>query len=128
MRILSTGLILIASATAFGQPYTLPGEIFDRMAFDVVRGRACDSLRAKQEIDINAITAELNQQGKIIQLQKSKDANQDAIIQALRDELTSTRDLGRAEKEGLKSRVKRLRAWFIGLVGFDVALLLILLI
>lgn len=74
----------ILTTAASSQTYPIPVEVFDRMVWEVQRGRACDTLQARQAVEINAMLKELAHQGQIIELQAGQITDAGAVIQAER--------------------------------------------
>ena len=119
---------MIVCASAHCQTFTLPSDIFDRMVFEVRKSRICDTLQRSQQIEINAITAQLTTQGRIISLKDSHIASLEAIVASQANELKQTGTLYGLEKERFKAKLKRL--WRVVVIesGVIVVILVVLII
>ena len=119
---------MIVCASAHCQTFTLPSDIFDRMVFEVRKGRVCDTLQRAQQIEINAITAQLTTQGKIISLKDTEVDQLKAFIGSQSNELLAVKDLYGLEKARLKNKLKRL--WRVVVIesGAIVVILVVLII
>ena len=119
---------MIACASAHCQSFTLNADIFDRMIFEVRKSRICDTLQRAQQIEINAITAQLTTQGRIISLKDSHIASLEAIVATQANELKQVSTLYGLEKERLKVKLKRLWRVVVTESGAIVVILVVLII
>ena len=81
---------MIVCACANCQTSTIPSVILDSLIYETKKGRECGNLAIKQQIEINAITAQLTTQGKIISLKDSHIASLEAIVASQTNELKET--------------------------------------
>jgi hypothetical protein len=127
MRTYISGLILIVSATAYGQPYTLPGTVFDKMAFEVVRGRSCDTLANRQEVELNKLKAVQLADGEVIRLKKSEVNSIQKAMDALQDDYNAMQVILKDKIHSLKIRLRKLTVMLIGETGLVILLVVLLL-
>jgi hypothetical protein len=118
---------MIVCACANCQTSTIPSVILDSLIYETKKGRECGNLSIKQQIEINAITAQLTTQGKIISLKDTEVDQLRAVVATQSNELLAVKDLHGLEKARLKAKLKRL--WRVVIIeGAGVIILVVLII
>lgn len=120
-------LLVMLSVTASAQYYTLPDTIFDLMASEVIKGRLCDSLQARQQTEINALNSLISAQGTQLSNQKELISTQAQKIALSAEQLQAERELGRVRKEIAQKRIKRAKRLLVLSGAGNVVLLILLL-
>lgn len=117
--------LMIGCVTAYGQNYTLPSDVFDRMYFEVVKGRACDSLQSKQAGELEIQGLELVATGQALKLSRAASWTFESEVKELRQALTKTEQKAviEAKQERRKGRKESLTVGVI--VGIALCLLVI---
>ena len=105
---------------------SIPTKGFDLLYFEVVRGRACDSLQSVQGIEINKLTAQLVHQGTAIVVRDGKITDLEATIKLLQERGGADKELMQAKNERLKIRLRKL--WRIVVIEGGIVVVLVILL
>jgi len=88
----------------YSQSFTLPSVLFDSMAFEVRKGRSCDTLQRKQQAEIKALGAELLANGRAIELQTDENKALNVIIQGFKKEAENSKVIHKEELHDEKKK------------------------
>lgn len=115
---------LTQGGTALCQSYTLPSVLFDSMAFEVRRGRSCDSLQILNERIIVSQGAQLLNYDKLVKTMDSKILTLEALVENRKEATEKLTQQFNQDRKSLRKKV-RIRNLIIG--GQFVLILIILL-
>lgn len=114
---------MTAFGTAYGQNYTLPAEIFDRMYFEVVRGRLCDSVQVAQANELKALGLELIETTKALNLSQKALGASESEADHLRQALTASEEITRETAKKQRKKGRREGAIGVGIIAVVLLLL-----
>lgn len=97
------------------------------MAFEVVRGRSCDTLANRQETELNKLKAVQLADGEVIRLKESEVKSIQKAMDALQADYNATQVILKDKIHNLKIRLRKLTVMLIGETGLIIVLVLVLL-
>lgn len=106
---------MIHSGILYCQVYTLPSVLFDSLAFEVRKGRSCDSLQVLNEKVIESQGKQLLNYDKALSLSQSSNSTLSALLNNAKN---GQEILSMQFQKDLKEEKKRTRKWKgIALIG-----------
>lgn len=118
---------MILSGTAYSQEYyRIEVGKLDTLFFYALKGKSCDSLKISLQDALTAKDAQLQAQGKIIELRGLQIENYALLDANWSARLTNQAEAFQIEKAEQKQKVKKQRKQIFGLSGVSLILLAIL--
>lgn len=97
------------------------------MAFEVSRGRSCDTLANRQETELNKLKAVQLADGEVIRLKTAEVTHLDEVIDAMQRQYNSVVIIKDEQIHKLKVRIRKMVVMLIGETGLIVILVILLL-
>ena len=119
-------MLLIVPVVTHCQSFILRTDILDSLIFETRKGRSCDTLVQKQEIEIQKLGAELIANGQVIVLLQKESSTLDALVKNCENISNLAKQEYGIQKERFLVKIRKL--WRVVVIEGGVIIVLIILL